>query len=305
MQQTARSLEAHPVAEIFPLMTGREFEELKADILAHGLIEPIWTFDGRIIDGRNRHRACAELGVEPDFREWDGDESELPAFVASLNLHRRHLDASQRAMVGARLKEYYAAEARKRQRGGQGGVLLPANLPEAKGDAREKAAGAVNVSPRLVDHAANVLRNGVPDLVGAVERGEVKASAAAAVASLPAESQREVIARGPAAVRDVARDLRAARPTPPAVAEEGEEDEGEDEAGPGPEPAPAPDPAGEAWAKLLGDYARLANSIRRRGGVVELFRRFSPDRRAMAIEALEDIRDTFASYASEARRELT
>jgi N6-adenosine-specific RNA methylase IME4 len=89
-------------------MTDEEFEELKADIAANGLREPIWLHpDGRIIDGRHRYRACCELGLEPPFRTWDGQGS-LVGLVVSLNLHRRHLSESQRAMVAAKLSREFA-----------------------------------------------------------------------------------------------------------------------------------------------------------------------------------------------------
>ena len=95
--------EFHEVANIFPLMQGDEFDALKADIAANGLREPVWLHsDGRIIDGRNRYRACCELSIEPMYRTWDGGGSPV-SFVVSLNLHRRHLTESQRAMIAAKL----------------------------------------------------------------------------------------------------------------------------------------------------------------------------------------------------------
>ena len=104
----------HEVADIFPLMTGEEFDALKADISVNGQREPIWLHpDGSIIDGRNRHRACIDLDIAPHFRTWDGNGS-LVAFVVSLNLHRRHLTSGQKRSL---LRKFCRCWRRKRRNG--------------------------------------------------------------------------------------------------------------------------------------------------------------------------------------------
>jgi N6-adenosine-specific RNA methylase IME4 len=103
----------HEVANIFPLLNGQEYEDLKADIAANGLLEPIWLHqDGRIIDGRNRHRACIDTGTPPQFRTWNGRGS-LVSFVVSLNLHRRHLTSSQRGAAAVEVEKALQEEIAK------------------------------------------------------------------------------------------------------------------------------------------------------------------------------------------------
>jgi len=99
----------HPVAELFPLMSDEEFAGLCADIEANGLRSEIWTYEGKIIDGRNRFNACTKAGVEPRYREWNGAGS-LVSFVVSLNLNRRHLSESQRAMVAQKMAQMMASQ---------------------------------------------------------------------------------------------------------------------------------------------------------------------------------------------------
>jgi ParB-like chromosome segregation protein Spo0J len=94
-------LKFHPLADIFPLMEGEEFDALVADIKANGLIEPIVMLDGMILDGRNRYRACVAADVEPTFRPFNGDDP--AAYVISANIHRRHLTPEQKRDLIAKL----------------------------------------------------------------------------------------------------------------------------------------------------------------------------------------------------------
>ena len=95
-------MRVHPAAETFPALLDSELDDLTEDIRANGQREAIPLHpDGAILDGRNRDRACQRAGVEPRFTEWDGVGTP-EAFVISNNLIRRHLTASQRAMIAAK-----------------------------------------------------------------------------------------------------------------------------------------------------------------------------------------------------------
>jgi hypothetical protein len=152
----------HPAAEIFPLMSGAEFDALVADIREHGLREPIILHDGMILDGRNRQRACRAAGTEARFEDWAGDGTP-EAFVVSMNLHRRHLNESQRAMIAARL----ATLPRGGDRSQQSKVEISTLLPTAA-----KAATLLNVSRASVVNARKVLNEGTSEEIEAVTRGD-------------------------------------------------------------------------------------------------------------------------------------
>jgi hypothetical protein len=101
-------LEFHPVADMFPLMEGEEFEAFVADIKANAVRQKMTLHEGKILDGRNRYRAMLAVGDTPTkehFSEW---EPILPgdtplSYVISANMHRRHLTAEQKRDLIAKL----------------------------------------------------------------------------------------------------------------------------------------------------------------------------------------------------------
>jgi hypothetical protein len=155
-------LEFHPLAGLFPIMTDAELDELGEDMLKHGQREPIWLYEGKILDGRNRYRACLMKGIEPVATETR--VADPLAFVISLNLKRRHLDASQRAMV--------VAEIAKLPKGAHPPIC-------GSSPTQDVAAKLLKVSVRSGQRARYVKDHGTPDLVDAVKHGDVRVAAAA------------------------------------------------------------------------------------------------------------------------------
>ena len=189
------AMQFHPVSEIFPSMPPAEFDALVVDITANGLREPIQVMGNSVVDGRHRYRACLQAGVEPRFAVVP-DGTDLNALVISLNLRRRHLDESQRAMVAARLETL--------SHGQRASSARDANLHVCT---RDEAAQMLAVSPRSVANAAKVQADGVPELADAVDTGVLAVSTAADLARLPDATQRDALTRTPQEIRAIAQDV--------------------------------------------------------------------------------------------------
>lgn len=99
----------HPMANMFPLLEGKELDTLAESIKAIGLLEPIVRYEGMILDGRNRYLACKRAGYE--FKEGDFielfDNVDPFLYVVSKNIERRHLNQEQkREIIKALLAKY-------------------------------------------------------------------------------------------------------------------------------------------------------------------------------------------------------
>lgn len=153
-------LEVHPLAALFPLMEPAGVADLAASIAARGLDEPIVLYEGKILDGRSRYRACRDLGIEPLFAEpYIGDDP--VGFVIGRNLPHHKLSESQRALIGAQFATIKA---------GQNQHILR-TIPPTQITLR-RAGELLHVSGGLVSLARTILAKGSSDQIAAIRRGE-------------------------------------------------------------------------------------------------------------------------------------
>lgn len=201
-----RPLPIHPAARLVPEMERADYLSLVADIRNHGQREAIWVYEGQILDGRHRYRACRELGIQPKTREWTGTGS-LIEFVVSVNVNRRHLTHNQRTVLASQIRPLLADEAKQRQLRGKSDTDLGARVHQGGSDIQEsftstadarqgrsakQAADATGTSERSLYQFEKVKAE-APELVPLVESNDIAVSTAAALIELPEESRKPII----------------------------------------------------------------------------------------------------------------
>lgn len=209
-----KDLQFHELANIFPMMNDERFMDLVDDIKQNGLHDPIDLYEGKVLDGRNRYKACLIAGVEPRGYEYTGDDP--LKYVLSKNLHRRHMDESQRAMVGANIANLEV--------GGKLGNKNASKSIEEENDSANlpscfsvaQAAEAVNVGVRSVTSAKKVKADGVDTLQSLVVAGELPVSVAEAFTKIVFDRKRQaeiIETQGAEGIKDIVKEDRKAKKT--------------------------------------------------------------------------------------------
>ena len=150
---------------------------MKASIKTHGLQYAVTAWNGLLVDGKNRARACEELGMDCPTEEFHGTEAEAIQVAWSANIERRHLLPRERAILGAK----YAA-------------LLSSVHTHGTGEVSEKAAKVVGASHRSVERAIRVEKNAAPEVKTALQESVISLAQAEQLAAKPPEEQKAEVA---------------------------------------------------------------------------------------------------------------
>jgi hypothetical protein len=199
----SNGLAVHPAAAMFPLMNDQEFEDFCDDIQAAGLNNPIVILGDILLDGRNRLRACAKVGIEPKFAAYNWYRDREHEWIISQNIHRRSLDEEQRAALVARIYDWHKrrriaqlkrldilrAQGERGKEGGRGHKKPPGlkSAPKVYRRLRQELAAQADVSDHKARQAVQVAQY-APELLDGVATKQVKlkdAAKAARAKSLP------------------------------------------------------------------------------------------------------------------------
>jgi ParB-like chromosome segregation protein Spo0J len=291
-------------------MTATEFDALKSDIAENGLLQAIVVYDGMILDGGNRYRACVELGLEPQTVEIDFTEHDIVSYVLSCNLHRRHLSPGQMAAIVASAQDWANA-----QIAGSNQYIpradAPATLPDQKLSTVADRAAQSGASERTQRMADKVARED-PDLAKRVAQGDVSLPAALKQVEQKTPTIREQKATGE---HESAAEL-AARTDAVAVKPSSRTDAVEDSSKQ--RPSPGEDATASELNEARGNAADLAVELQLANAELESYRAgelgdgeaklFEANKRVIKLEGeirrLEMIRDGLMNDNAELKKQI-
>jgi ParB-like chromosome segregation protein Spo0J len=181
-----KTLEAHPAADMFPLMVGSDLQSLASSIKKSKQLFPVIVGkDGKVWDGRNRlaaHRLSTLEGWEPWIETYNGDLNAID-YVRAVNWERMHLNQSERARLAVLLSADAKREAKERQLSGK-----TVAAGEVKGPSADIVAKKMGVSRTQVERAERIRRE-APEAFELLGKGT---TVRAEYAKLPKKSRTEV-----------------------------------------------------------------------------------------------------------------
>lgn len=174
----------HPLSALFAQfdLDTAGLTALVDDLKTNGLLNPITTHEGMILDGWNRFQACTKAKVRPLF-------ASLPPgldpwkFVWAMNGQRRHMTASDLMSIYLKHQEMMCSEAPA-----GGGTKLSPPSPSIQAIQDE-----TGVSRGTAMKAAKIARANDPALTEALASGQVSLAEAADLAKLTEPERKEAL----------------------------------------------------------------------------------------------------------------
>lgn len=175
-------MKQHPLSSAFPAMPADEYQALVDSITVNGVLNPITTYEGMVLDGWHRFNAANEAGVKCPMVELDGTDPQ--AFVIAQNKDRRHIAQGQIALAVAAVYKWRPGAGRPEKNSAPGAGLIKTTA---------EMAALAGVGTRTMEQAKTVEAKGTDKVKEAVKAGQISVKKAAEIAQLPAKEQAKAL----------------------------------------------------------------------------------------------------------------
>ena len=208
---------------IFPEAKAEDFTRLLDDIRTNGFDQkqPVTIYEGEVLDGWNRTKACQELGIKPPTVIFIGTDAEAIAFVMRTN-KRRNLNSGQWACIAADADDLLAVIAEQVEEERRAKIAAAredetaqkiAPSQKAERETATKAAELFNTNRTYVNQAVK-MKTAAPEVFEKVKAGKMTMQAAnKAVRAIPTDpwgddekERKEKVEAGQAVVANQQRD---------------------------------------------------------------------------------------------------
>ncbi|MEO5330364.1 MAG: ParB N-terminal domain-containing protein [Magnetococcus sp. THC-1_WYH] len=185
-----------------------DISSLAESIESLGLLQPVGIDEhNHLVFGQRRLEACRTLG----WQAIPVRVINVPAIMAEHdeNEVRKDFTPTERVAIGEEMEEFLGN--RQGQRTDKERIQLPQNFAEVepRAETREIAAKHAGFGNRTTyEQAKSVINQGIPELAQAMDTGIVSVAAAATLAKLPPEEQKNVVSGGKDAALERVRKIR-------------------------------------------------------------------------------------------------
>lgn len=159
---------------LLPPLADDERSELENDIKKHGVLSPIITWNGFIIDGHNRYEICNKNGIEiPAVKELEfANKSDVMDWIIKHQTGRRNLTRSQLVKAYQRVEAQLAEEARLRKEANLKQNTETSNLTGRKGgETAETVAKKIGVSKNTYKAMKQIVNEGTAEQIERMDKG--------------------------------------------------------------------------------------------------------------------------------------
>lgn len=181
---------------LIPPLTDDEKSRLEKSLREEGCRDSLVLWEDTLIDGHNRYEICTRYDIPFKTVSMEFENRDAVMFWMMKNqLSRRNLTTFQRLEIVEKLKPVISKQAKERQQGGQGGVLLQQNSVKANINTQNELAKLANTSHDTVAKFEKVYSEAPKPVIEATRKGDLSIDSAYQVTKMEPEKQAEVVER--------------------------------------------------------------------------------------------------------------